>query len=139
MPQILQSLSILFISILFYRHFYLFIWSYMFSLYYWNFFKCFFAKNRNFQTRISRNGNFFRLYRKRIKCSIFLEFFEYIIFSYGCKLLDWSFKGGVKRRDYSLKKNFFAKTAYIGVKSCEKSIARIPEAWKCFLDPDSGK
>jgi hypothetical protein len=27
-------------------------------------------------------------------------------------------------------------SAYIGVKSCEKSIARIPE---CFLDPDSGK
>ena len=38
-----------------------------------------------------------------------------------------------------LLKIFFAKTAYIGVKSCEKSIARIPEAWKCFLDPDSGK
>ena len=36
-------------------------------------------------------------------------------------------------------KIFFAKTAYIGVKSCEKSIARIPEAWKRFLDPDSGK
>ena len=28
---------------------------------------------------------------------------------------------------------------YIGVILCEKSIAHIPEAWKCFLGPDSGK
>jgi len=37
-------------------------------------------------------------------------------------------------------KTFFSRfLTYIGVKSCEKSIARIPEAWKRFLDPDSGK
>jgi len=29
--------------------------------------------------------------------------------------------------------------SFLGVILCEKSIARIPEAWKCFLDPDSGK
>ena len=28
---------------------------------------------------------------------------------------------------------------FLGVKSCEKSIARIAENWKCFPDPDSGK
>ena len=28
---------------------------------------------------------------------------------------------------------------YIGVILCEKSIARIPESWKRFLDPNSGK
>ena len=28
---------------------------------------------------------------------------------------------------------------YIGVILCEESIARIPESWKRFLDPDSGK
>ena len=27
----------------------------------------------------------------------------------------------------------------LGVKLCKKSIARIIEAWKCFLDPDSEK
>ena len=36
-------------------------------------------------------------------------------------------KREMKRKDYS-QKTFFAKIAYIGVKSCEKSIARIPEA-----------
>ena len=37
-------------------------------------------------------------------------------------------------------KNIFSRLlTYIGVKSCETSIARIPEAWKRFLDPDSGK
>jgi hypothetical protein len=35
-------------------------------------------------------------------------------------------------------KNFFAKTAYIGVKSCKKLIARTPKIWKRLLDPDSG-
>ena len=33
----------------------------------------------------------------------------------------------------------FVKNMFIGVILCEKSIARIPEAWKRFLDPDSGK
>ena len=28
---------------------------------------------------------------------------------------------------------------YIGVILCEESIARIPESWKRFLNPDSGK
>ena len=36
----------------------------------------------------------------------------------------------------SRKKFTFTKTTLLLVKSCEKSI---PEAWKCFLDPDSGK
>ena len=33
----------------------------------------------------------------------------------------------------------FVKNMFLGVILCEKSIARIPEAWKRFLDPDSGK
>ena len=32
----------------------------------------------------------------------------------------------------------FLKMAFTGVILCEKSIPRIPESWKCFLDPDSG-
>ena len=35
--------------------------------------------------------------------------------------------------------NFSLKIIFLGVISCEESIARIPEAWKRFLDPDSGK
>ena len=41
-----------------------------------------------------------------------------------------------------IKKNFsqnlFSKDSY-KVILCEKSIERIPEPWKRFLDPDSGK
>ena len=94
--------------------------------------------------------------------------------------------GGVKRRDYSLKKNFLPKQPiqvynhaknrlrafpkrenasltliqgidvcieakiekfsnfslkiiFLEVISCGESIARVPKAWKRFLDPDSGK
>ena len=35
--------------------------------------------------------------------------------------------------------NFSLKIIFLGVISCGESIARIPEAWKCFPDPDSGK
>jgi len=37
-------------------------------------------------------------------------------------------KNAISLQNQSFIKNFFAKIAYIGVKSCEKSIARIPEA-----------
>ena len=45
------------------------------------------------------------------------------------------------RQDFRKKKFFsnFFKNDPFRVILCEKSIARIPEAWKCFLDPDSGK
>src|SRR4051812_18375136 len=45
-----------------------------------------------FQTQLSRKLQRFRTCRKNKKCSIFHDLSEYIIFSYGCKLLDWSFK-----------------------------------------------
>ena len=35
--------------------------------------------------------------------------------------------------------NFSLKIIFLGVISCGESIARIPKAWKYFLDPDSGK
>ena len=44
-----------------------------------------------FQTQLSRKLQRFRTCRKNKKCSIFHDLSEYIIFSYGCKLLDWSF------------------------------------------------
>src|SRR3569623_1945717 len=44
------------------------------------------------QTQLSRKLQRFRTCRKNKKCSIFHDLSEYIIFSYGCKLLDWSFK-----------------------------------------------
>ena len=46
--------------------------------------------NSNFQ--LSRKLKRFRTCRKNKKCSIFHDLSEYIIFSYGCKLLDWSFR-----------------------------------------------
>ena len=50
---------------------------------------------------------------------------EQIIRKNSCKFLQFLEGGDI----YGLiSENFFAKTAYIGVKSCEKSIARIPEA-----------
>ena len=45
--------------------------------------------NLKFQTQLSRKLHRFRTYRKNKKCSIFHDLSEYIIFSYGCKLLDW--------------------------------------------------
>ena len=47
--------------------------------------------NSKFQTQLSRKLQRFRTCRKNKKCSIFHDLSEYIIFSYGCKLLDWSF------------------------------------------------
>jgi hypothetical protein len=44
-----------------------------------------------FQTQLSRKLQRFGTWRKNKKCSIFHDLSEYIIFSYGCKLLDWSF------------------------------------------------
>src|SRR3954468_23641878 len=44
-----------------------------------------------FQTQLSRKLQRFRTCRKNKKCSIFHDLSEYIIFSYGLKLLDWSF------------------------------------------------
>ena len=50
------------------------------------------------------------------------------------------FKGAV-RGPISEKKFFsnFLTSNPLGVILCGESIARIPEPWKCFLDPDSGK
>src|ERR1700731_1621261 len=45
-----------------------------------------------FQTQLSRKLQRFRTCRKNKKCSIFHGLSEYIIFSYDCNLLDWSFK-----------------------------------------------
>src|SRR3954468_17120069 len=44
-----------------------------------------------FQTQLSRKLQRFRTCRKNKKCSIFHYLIEYIIFSYDCKLLGWSF------------------------------------------------
>ena len=54
--------------------------------------------NSKFQTQFSRKLQRFRTCRKNKKCSIFHDLFEYIIFSYGCKLLDWSFKSDFVRK-----------------------------------------
>src|SRR3569623_70249 len=48
--------------------------------------------NSKFQTQLSRKLQRFRTCHKNKKCSIFHDLSEYIFFSYGCKLLDWSFK-----------------------------------------------
>src|SRR6185312_1115968 len=47
--------------------------------------------NSKFQTQLSQKLHRFRTCRKNKKCSIFHDLAEYIIFSYDCKLLDWSF------------------------------------------------
>ena len=47
--------------------------------------------NSKFQTQLSRKLQRFRACRKNKKCSIFHDLSEYIIFSYGCNWLDWSF------------------------------------------------
>ena len=51
------------------------------------------------------------------------------------------FKEGVVRGPISKKIFFqiFLTSNPLGVILCGESIARIPEPWKCFLDPDSGK
>ena len=48
--------------------------------------------HEQFQTQLSQKLQRFKTCRKNKKCSIFYNFSEYIIFSYGCKLLDWPFK-----------------------------------------------
>src|SRR3569833_1481533 len=48
--------------------------------------------NSKFQTQLSRKLQRFRTCHKNKKCSIFHDLSEYIIFSYDCNLLDWSFK-----------------------------------------------
>src|SRR3569623_410027 len=58
--------------------------------------------NSNFQTQLSRKLQRFRTCRKNKKCFIFHVLSEYIIFSYGCKLLDWSFNNYFK----SIKQKF---------------------------------
>src|SRR6185437_10758360 len=47
--------------------------------------------NSKFQTQLSRKLRRFRTCRKNKKCSIFHDLSEYIIFSYNCNLLNWSF------------------------------------------------
>ena len=47
--------------------------------------------NSKIQTQLSRKLRRFRTCRKNKKCLIFHELSEYIIFSYDCNLLDWSF------------------------------------------------
>ena len=47
--------------------------------------------NSKFQSQFSRKLQRFRTCRKYKKCSIFHDLFEYIICSYDCILLDWSF------------------------------------------------
>src|SRR6185312_9413339 len=54
--------------------------------------------NSKFQTQLSRKLQRFRTCRKNKKCSIFHGLSEYIIFSYGFNLLDWSFKGPWSRK-----------------------------------------
>src|SRR4051812_29710103 len=54
-----------------------------------------------FQTQLSRKLQRFRTCRKNKKCSIFYDLSEYIIFSYGCKLLDWSFRLDTSCRTFS--------------------------------------
>src|SRR6185437_4779145 len=44
--------------------------------------------NSKFQTQLYRKLQRFRTCRKNKKCSIFHDLSEYIIFSYGCKLLN---------------------------------------------------
>src|SRR3569623_6533 len=44
--------------------------------------------NSKFQAQLSRKLQRFRTCHKNKKCSIFHDLSEYIIFSYGCKLLD---------------------------------------------------
>src|SRR3954465_5820775 len=54
--------------------------------------------NSKFQTQLSRKLQGFRTCRKNKKCTIFHDLSEYIIFSYDCKLLDWSFKSCEQNR-----------------------------------------
>src|SRR3954470_19344779 len=59
------------------------------------------------QTQLSRKLQRFRTCRKNKKCSIFHDLSEYIIFSYDCKLLDWSFKPGLLEQKTSFLFNNF--------------------------------
>src|SRR3954447_22147577 len=61
--------------------------------------------NSKFQTQLSRKLQRFRTCRKNKKCSIFHDLSEYIIFSYDCKLLDWSFKWAQTRQFQTYRKN----------------------------------
>src|SRR6185437_11811219 len=66
--------------------------------------------NSKFQTQLSRKLQRFRTCRKNKKCSIFHDLSEYIIFSYDCNLLDWSFNSGSRKRlqDFSTRANDFS-------------------------------
>ena len=58
------------------------------------------------------------------------------------KMLHWSwFREIDVRIEAKIEKfwNFSLKIIFLGVISCGESIARIPEAWKGFSAPDSGK
>ena len=83
------------------------------------------------QTQLSRKLQRFRTCRKNKKCSMFHDFFEYIIFSYDCKLLEWSFKGKAFSIWYYMIEAKIWKFWIFLLKSvilCEKSIQRITEA-----------
>jgi hypothetical protein len=73
-----------------------------------------------FQTQLSQKRQRFRTCRKNKKCSIFHDLFEYSIFSYCCKLLNWSFK--LLQVSLNLYKNDTS-----GGFLCKESIARIGE------------
>ena len=49
-------------------------------------------KHEQFQTQLSRKLQRFRTCRKNKKCSMFHDLSEYIISSFRCRLLNWSFK-----------------------------------------------
>ena len=101
------------------------------------------------KTQSTRFSWIFRIYINYAKTFFFTKntfFFTKNIFFITNTFFFTKIQGGPKKTGFYanfsenfFRKIFFAKTAYIGLKSCEKSIARIPEAWKCFLDPDSGK
>src|SRR3954470_7528585 len=59
-----------------------------------------------FQTQLSRKLQRFRTCRKNKKCFIFHDLSEYIIFSYDCNLLDWSFKLTISLAAQCLVKSF---------------------------------
>ena len=73
------------------------------------------------------------------KSPVFLQLYHF----FACSDLFYTlFKGrGRWKSESVIRKNFlkiFVKNTFLGVILCEKSIPRIPEAWKRFLDPDSG-
>ena len=63
--------------------------------------------NSKFQAQLSQKLQRFRTCRKNKKCFIFHDLSEYIIFSYGCKLLNWSFKSTKFSYPYIVTKPIF--------------------------------